>query len=94
MIDKSVKYYEGMNMQNGQCVNVFHQKPTNAQENDDHYSMQNTQQNSLARVTKDQKKFQEKNGRIYSNSSNLIAYLQVTNNLLKKYECSYENISI
>ena len=56
--------------------------------------MQNTQQNSLARVTKDQKKFQEKNGRIYSNSSNLIAYLQVTNNLLKKYECSYENISI
>lgn len=48
--------------------------------------MQNTQQNSLARVTKDQKKFQEKNGRIYSNSSNLIAYLQVTNNLKKNMD--------
>jgi type III secretory pathway component EscV len=85
---RKCQYYEQMDMWNRHRASVINQIPANAQENDDHHSMQTTQQNSLANATKDKKKqFQDKMEEflkhIVSNSSNMIASFQTTTNLLK-----------
>ena len=37
------QYYKQMNMWNGQRANVINQMPTNAQNDDDYYNIQDTQ---------------------------------------------------
>ena len=78
-------------MWNEQRASVVNQMAASAQKDEDHNSMQITQQNSPASATKDnKKKFQDKMEgflkQIVSNSSNLIASFQATINLLKNMD--------
>ena len=54
------QYYEQMNMWNTQRVIMVNPMLANAQEDDNHHSMQTTQQNSLASATKNKKMLQDK----------------------------------
>ena len=80
-----------MNIWNEYRTSMVNEMPASTQENDDHHSMQTTQQNSPTSVSKDKKKkFQDKMEgflkHIVSNSSSLISSFWTTTYLLKNID--------